>query len=183
MRVIAGSVKGKKILPVPGTGTRPTTDRVKESLFSILQHDLKDKIFLDLFAGTGAIGIEALSRGVKFSYFIELEKQAYHIIKQNLESTGFANQAECRKNDAFTYLKNTSKSFDIIYIDPPQFNNMWTEALQIIAERPHLLNPDAMIIVKMHPKEYEEFSSPVLKESRNKKYGSSLLAFYNLILL
>ena len=178
MRVIAGSAKGRRLQAVPGDTTRPTTDRVKESLFSIITPYLEDTSFLDLFAGTGGIGIEALSRGAGNCIFIENNREARDIIKKNVTHCQLNDKAQVRFSDALSFLRNTKDSFDFIFIDPPQFKNLCQETLQFIAERPNLLNEDAMIIVKMHPSEYEEIDSMILTESRQKKYGSNLLVFY-----
>lgn len=178
MRVIAGSAKGRRLQAVPGDTTRPTSDRVKESLFSIITPYLEDCSFLDLFAGTGSIGIEALSRGAGKCIFIEGNRTARDIAKQNVEHCELSANSEVRFSDAFSFLRNTKDSFDFIYIDPPQFKNLCQETLQFISERPNLLNENASVIVKMHPSEYEAIESNVIIESRQKKYGNNLLVFY-----
>ena len=178
MRVIAGLAKGRNLKSVPGQNTRPILDRVKTAIFNSIQYDLENKNFLDLFAGTGAVGIEALSRGVDKAYFIELNRTAYNIVKENLESTKLINNSEVRHTDAFSYLRNTKKSFDYIYIDPPQFQNLWIETLQFMSERPNLLNKESLIIAKIHPKEYEGFNSNIIKEIRQKRYGNSLVVYF-----
>lgn len=180
MRVIAGSAKGKRLQVVPGNSTRPIMDRVKLALFNILYPYIENSDFLDLFAGTGGVGIEALSRGAKKSYFIELDKKAYNIVKENVEHTDFIKDSDIRNCDAFSFIKNTSKTFDIIYIDPPQFKSMAEEILQIISDKPSILNKDSIIILKIHPKEYEEIQSTSLEEYDQRKYGNSLLVFYRL---
>ncbi len=180
MRVIAGIAKGRRLESAVGDETRPITDRVKEALFNILMPYLEGAVFLDLFAGTGSVGIEALSRGAEKCYFLEVNRKAYDACRKNIDHCGFSEQGELRNADAFAYLKSAKKSFDIIFIDPPQFKNMWVEVLKMIAERPNLLKNEAMVIVKIHPKEYEEFSSSTLEEYRVSKYGNNSLVFYRL---
>ena len=112
MRVIAGIARRRNLVCPSGDGTRPTTDRIKETLFNILQSDLYDIRFLDLFSGSGGIGIEALSRGAKEAVFVENGKEAVSCIKQNLKATGFLDQALRR-------LETLNRPFDIIFMDPP----------------------------------------------------------------
>jgi 16S rRNA (guanine966-N2)-methyltransferase len=119
MRVIAGTAKGRKLKSVPGEGTRPVTDRVKESLFDILGADVRDAHFLDLFAGTGGVGIEALSRGAAEAVFVEQGRAALETIRANLTITRLANRARIVRADVFTFLASTPESpFDYIYIAP-----------------------------------------------------------------
>ena len=122
LRVISGSAKGRKLKSVPGDTTRPVMDRVKESLFNILASDVLDSNWWDLFAGTGAIGIEALSRGATFVKFTDLNRAPIETIKENLEHCRFSEQAEIKRGDAFTMLSGTAdKKFEYIYIAPPQY--------------------------------------------------------------
>jgi 16S rRNA (guanine966-N2)-methyltransferase len=188
MRVVAGSARGKKLLVVPGHGTRPILDRVKTALFDILRPRIPGMTMLDLFAGSGSVGIEALSQGAAHCTFIDLGHKAVATIKRNLATTGFSDRAEVRYADAFDYLKGTKRSFDLIYIAPPQYKNLWVAAMNQIAERPEVLHqpsPDAeghrdsgLAIVQIDPKEYESLDLGELRETRQKRYGNSLLVFY-----
>ena len=178
MRVVAGKAKGKKLLSVPGQSTRPILDRVKTALFDILRPSITDSAFLDVFAGTGAVGIEALSQGAASCIFIDLNKKAYQTIKKNLELCKLEDQAEVRNTDAFSYLRNTRKSFDLIYIAPPQYQGIWIEIVYLLAEKPELLSPTGQAIVQIDPKEYEQLDLKTLKEFRQKRYGNTLLVFY-----
>ena len=180
MRIIAGKFKSKRIEAVPGKSTRPILDRVKESLFNILRFEIEDALVLDLFAGTGSVGLEAVSRGAGKVIMTETNSLAYKICQKNIKNCGAEKEVELRRTDAFSYLRNTSKSFDLIFVDPPQFQNLWLEILQLIAERPGLLQAEGRLVVKIHPKEYEEFSSQVLKEFRKDKYGNSMLLHFRL---
>jgi 16S rRNA (guanine966-N2)-methyltransferase len=178
MRIITGTAKGKKRLAVPGDTTRPILDRVKVSLFSIIRPQLEGSYWLDLFAGSGAVGLEALSEGAAHCVFIDLNEAAYQTIKKNVELTKLAAHSEVRRSDAFSYLKHTNSSFDFIYIDPPQFNGLWERSLEFIAERPQLLKQDGLVIVKMHPKEWSKQEYSGLNLLRQEQYGNSLLSFF-----
>lgn len=126
MRVISGTAKKMRLRTLDGLDTRPTTDRIKETLFNMLQFDLGDCYFLDLFSGSGAIGIEALSRGAKKAVFIEQNPKAIQCIKENLNVTKLSERAEVRQQDVLSGLKELEKSavFDIIFIDPPYGNQL-----------------------------------------------------------
>lgn len=119
MRVIAGDKKGRRLLAPEGLSTRPTSDKVKEALFSIIQFDLPDAQFLDLFSGSGQMGIEALSRGAKYAVFVDEDKKACDCIKQNLASTGLLGCSEVNMRSAENYLNSCRRKFDIVFMDPP----------------------------------------------------------------
>ena len=132
MRVIGGTARGRKLLSVPGDSTRPILDRVKQTLFDILRPTIRDIDMLDLFGGTGAVGIEALSQGARSCIFVDVDKKAVEIIKKNIAHTGFTEQSSVRHQDAFTYLRNTKKSFDLIYIAPPSTKQSGLERCKIL---------------------------------------------------
>lgn len=178
LRVIAGTAKGRRLKSVPGDTTRPVTDRVKEALFNILAGDVVDSTWWDLFGGTGAIGIEALSRGAAFIRFSDLNRLPVETIKANLATTGFSAQAEVRRGDAFAMLANPDRQFDYIYIAPPQYMEMWSKALQLVDEHPAWLSEGAWVIVQIHPKEYHEVNLKNLEKFDEREYGSTLLIFY-----
>jgi len=180
LRVIAGSAKGKKLLSVPGDLTRPVMDRVKEALFNILQGDVIDSKWWDLFGGTGAIGIEALSRGASFVLFSDLNREPVETILKNLANCRFNNMAEVRKGDAFSMLSAMAdRQFEYIYIAPPQYKSMWIQALRILDEHIGWLSEDGTVIVQIDPKEYEEVELKNLVEGEQRKYGKTLLMFYD----
>ena len=180
LRVISGKAKGRKLRDVPGDTTRPVTDMVKEALFNILAGDVLDSIWWDLFAGTGAIGIEALSRGASFVRFSDLNRAPIDTIQVNLQTTGFSLQAEVRRGDAFSMLEATpTRLFDYVYIAPPQYKEMALKALQILDANPGWLNDEgAWVIVQIHPREYRNLDLQSLEEFEQRKYGSTLLVFY-----
>ncbi|MBN8654877.1 MAG: 16S rRNA (guanine(966)-N(2))-methyltransferase RsmD [Anaerolineae bacterium] len=180
LRVISGSARGRKLKSVPGDTTRPVMDRVKESLFNILAGDVLDSNWWDLFAGTGAIGIEALSRGAVFVKFTDLNRAPIETIKENLEHCRFSEQAEIKRGDAFTMLAGRAdKQFEYIYIAPPQYKKMWLEALKLIDDNMEWLSEDGSVIVQIDPREYEEFEFNNLVEGEQRKYGNTMLVFYD----
>jgi 16S rRNA (guanine(966)-N(2))-methyltransferase RsmD len=179
MRVIAGKAKGRKLMMVPGDTTRPITDRAKEALFSILGRWVVDARVLDLFGGTGAVGIEALSRGAAHAHFLDLGRKAVDTIQANVAHCGFAAQAVVEKADAFLFLERyRGKPFDLIYIAPPQYQEYWSKALKLVDSRPELLGEGGVVIVQIHPKEFHAVDLAFLEEYDERKYGSTALRFY-----
>lgn len=151
MRVIAGKARRLPLKTIEGLDTRPTTDRIKETLFNILQNDIYGVRFLDVFAGSGGIGIEALSRGAEQAVFIEQSRTAAQCIRENLKFTHLDGQAVVMQNDvlaAFSRLEGES-SFGIIYMDPPFGKELERSALEYIASRkPSFVDADTMIILE-----------------------------------
>ena len=132
MRVITGSARGRRLKELEGLETRPTTGKVKEALFSVIQFDIEGRRVLDLFAGTGQLGIEALSRGAESAVFVERRKDALQAIRENLEACGFSDRARVVNGDAMSYLKSGEK-FDLIFLDPPYASGLLVKALEDIA--------------------------------------------------
>ena len=182
MRVISGKAKGRKLKKVPGDSTRPIMDRVKENLFNILGDFVRGSRWLDLFAGTGQVGIEALSRHAAEVVFVDNVNAAIRIINDNLRHTQLADGAKVLKLDAFRYLDlPTGAPFDLIYIAPPQYKEMWQKVMIILDHRPSVyLNPDGLAVVQIDPKEYRELELDNLIEYDQRRYGSTLLCFYEL---
>jgi len=180
LHVTSGAAKGRKLKDVPGDTTRPVTDMVKQALFNILAGDVQESNWWDLFGGTGAIGIEALSRGAAFVRFSELNRLPIETIKANLETTGLASKAEIRRGDAFAMLSaSPDRAFDYVYIAPPQYKEMWSRALLALDENPGWLNDEgAWVIVQIHPREYQALDLKNLEQFDERKYGSTLLVFY-----
>jgi 16S rRNA (guanine(966)-N(2))-methyltransferase RsmD len=178
-RIIAGKARGLRIKPVPGDSTRPITDRVKEALFNIIGPDIEDALVLDLFGGTGSVGIEALSRGARFVQFIDNNHHAVDTIKSNLQTTNLKDKAKVHLADAFSFIKKGSSiEFDYIYIAPPQYKNLWQKAILEVDSQPGFLKDDSWVIVQIHPVEYEKMELAHLQEFEQRKYGSTLLIFY-----
>lgn len=178
MRVLSGRARGKKLLSVTSKGTRPILSRVRAAVFDIIRPRLANAHFLDLFAGTGSVGIEALSQGAAHCVFLDLSSEAIGVIKKNVENCGFSAEAEVRQADAFSYLKSTRKQFDVIYVAPPQYEGLWIEAMRTIAERPSLLTEQGFVVVQIDPSEYEALHLQELEEVRQKRYGNTLLVFF-----
>jgi 16S rRNA (guanine966-N2)-methyltransferase len=180
LRVISGTARGRKLKSVPGDTTRPVMDRVKEALFNILADDVIDSNWWDLFGGTGAIGIEAISRGASFVRFTDLNRAPIETIKENVEHCGFTRQTEIRRGDAFSLLAaKADNAFEYIYIAPPQYKQMWLTALRLVDENMNLLTEDGTVIVQIDPTEYEQVELKNLVEGEQRKYGSTLLIFYD----
>ncbi len=174
MRIIAGKFKGKKLKEFSGIAVRPTSDRAREALFNILSFDIANRSFLDLFAGTGAVGLEALSRGAKLVEFVDKEKQSLEIIKFNLQSV--KQNIEPKLKDAKSYLTSTNLKFDFIFLDPPYAFSDENELFNVIKER-KLLNENGTIIFEhKSDKPSKEYSGFNLVDSR--KYGIATFDFY-----
>jgi 16S rRNA (guanine(966)-N(2))-methyltransferase RsmD len=182
LRVIAGSARGRRLKSVPGDTTRPVMDRVKEALFNILAGDVVDSNWWDLFGGTGAIGIEALSRGAAFVRFTDLNRAPVETIRENVEHCGFAKKAEVRKGDAFSMLSaQPDRKFEFIYIAPPQYHEMWNRALTLVDDNIGWLTDKGTVIAQIDPLEYKEVGLKNLEETEQRKYGSTLIVFYDRI--
>ncbi len=164
---------------VPGDKTRPISDRVKESLFNIIREDLPASAFLDLFAGTGSVGIEALSRGAAHVTFIDNQRAAIETLENNLVSTRMKERATVIMGDSFAFLaKRSPQKFDYVFIAPPQYKELWQKALLRIDEHVENLVSDAWVIVQIDKREYQEIDLDNLEEFDQRKYGSTLLLFY-----
>ncbi len=193
MRVVTGEAKGRKLKGPKTIGTRPIIDRVKQALFNILAARVDDARFLDLFAGTGSVGIEALSRGAAHATFIEMNHKVLALVRENLQITGLADRATVLHADAFKFLQGTQpasshstgaatrhEKYDIIYVAPPQYQEMAARALAMLDTSP-LLAEDGLVIVQIHPKERPGMAAVPLTHltlSDERRYGSTLLMFY-----
>ena len=183
LRIIGGIARGKRIRSVPGETTRPITDKVREALFNIIGPDIQGASILDLFAGTGSVGIEALSRGAKYACFVDNNWQPIAAVRDNLKSTGLQNGAEVIRSDAYSFLDhNPSNQFDYIFIAPPQYKKMWSKALICVDKQIGWLSDDGWVIVQIHPIEYESIGQNLLinnlVEFNHRHYGSTSLVFY-----
>jgi 16S rRNA (guanine(966)-N(2))-methyltransferase RsmD len=179
VRVIGGRAKGTRLKVVPDKGVRPITDRVKESLFNIIGADIQESTFLDLFAGTGSVGIEALSRGAAFVHFVDLNPQAVGVIRENLSAARLSAGFEVVRRDALALLKDPpDRPYDYVYIAPPQYQEIWKKALHAVDNRPGWLSDDAWVIVQIHPQEYQPQELTNLAEIDRRAYGSTTLVFF-----
>ena len=183
MRVISGSARGRKLKSPKSSETRPIMDRVKTALFDILAPDIFEMRVLDLYAGTGAVGIEALSRGAASATFIERSPEAWRLVRENLAITNLSDRAEALRTDAFAYLQQaaaTHRTFDLVYVAPPQYEGLAARALAQLDTAP-LTEPDGLVIVQIHPQERRDLDALSLKRLRRydeRRYGSTLLLFY-----
>lgn len=154
MRVISGTARGKKLNTLSGLNTRPTLDRVKEAVFNIIQFELEDKNVLDLFSGSGALGIEALSRGAKHAVLCDNSYEAIKIIKQNIRETRLEEKVEIINKDyseALKKLKNENQKFDIIFLDPPYKSDYIIKSIEKILEN-SLLSENGIIVAETDDK-------------------------------
>jgi 16S rRNA (guanine(966)-N(2))-methyltransferase RsmD len=179
IRVIAGTAKGRALKLVPGDTTRPIMARVKEALFSILGGALQDASVLDLYAGTGSVGIEALSRGAASALFVERDGFAVRVIEDNLRSTGFSEQGTVRRADVRDFLRRPPvQGFEIVHIAPPQYKGLWKETLTLLDAHPDHVAPDGLVVVQIDPQEKEPIALTTLVPYDERRYGSTLLWFF-----
>ena len=177
MRVITGKARGVTLKTPDGMQTRPTTDRVKEALFSIIQFEIQGANVLDLFGGTGQLGIEALSRGAKRAIFVDFQANACRLIRENLKRTRLEGDAQVVQSDYLAYLDRCKEKFQIVFLDPPYAEVFLETALKRITEI-DILQSGGIIIAerplgKELPWEFDGYS-----RSRDYKYGNTLLAVY-----
>ena len=183
LRVIAGKAKGRRLRTVPGEHTRPILGRVKENLFNILGQWVTETRWLDVFAGTGAVGIEALSRGASHCLFLDSSKDAIKTIHANLNGTQLNALAEVKRVDSLKLLSNGPKdipAFDYVYVAPPQYLNMWRNALLALDQNPGWVGLDGIVIAQIDPTEYETLSLSRLELYDQRTYGNTMLVFYEL---
>lgn len=179
MRIISGRARGTKLYTLEGDSTRPTLDRVKESIFNIIQSDIKDSIFLDLFAGSGAIGLEAASRGAKKAILCDKSKEAMQIIKKNILKTHLENVVETYLLDFRALLNDKlNEKLDIVYIDPPYKSDFAIQAVSIILEN-NLITKDSLILIETDRKEEveEKLKKVDVRIIDERKYGRAEIFF------
>ena len=178
MRVISGTARGTKLNSIESLSTRPTLDRVKEPLFSIIQQYIVDSEVLDLFAGSGALGIESLSRGAKHCSFCDKSPASVRMLKQNIEKTKLTEKATIFIGDYKKYLKQLNNKFDIIFIDPPYKLNIGVNSIKLILEY-NLLAKDGIIVLETDEEEREmrELKNIDIEVYDVRKYGRVCLIF------
>lgn len=179
MRIISGTARGTKLNTLEGQVTRPTLDRVKESLFNIIQNEINNKIFLDLFSGSGAIGLEAASRGCKKSILCDKSKDAIKVIQKNIEKTHLENKVELYNLDYEKTLKTKIKNkVDIVYIDPPYNSDFAIKAINIIINQ-KIVDENSIIIIETdnEDKILKELENIKIEVTDRRKYGRATLIF------
>lgn len=177
MRVISGTAKGTVLKTPEGLATRPTTDRVKEAMFSIIQFDLPGAAVLDLFGGTGQLGIEALSRGAKRAVFVDAADSACRLMKENLKKTKMEEKSQVIRSDYLSFLKNCKDRYDIILLDPPYIEVFLENSLNLITEI-DILQTNGIIVTERPVEKEFPWNFPGFSRSRDYKYGKTLLTIY-----
>ena len=174
MRIISGKYRGKKLKEFDLNSTRPTSDRVKESIFNLIQFEVADAVVLDLFSGTGALGVESVSRGAKKTYFVDKNIQAVNIIKENIK--GIDGDFVVENKDYIDFLNSTKEKFDLVFLDPPYATDFGLKAIDLLVEK-ELLNKNGIIIFETSEEKDVEFNL-INFEIKKKKYGT--VAVYKL---
>lgn len=177
MRIISGSKRGKKLTALEGEQVRPTTDRVKEALFDILQFSIEGRRFLDLFAGSGQMGLEALSRGASQAVFVDVFRDSIRVVEKNVAATGFSDRAKIVQADFAAYLRREREAFDIAFLDPPYRTGLLQKALPLVTEH---MNPGGAIFCE-HPAD-EELPEQAGEFAKRKtyRYGRIMLTSYRI---
>ena len=177
MRVISGTARGRRLKELPGMDTRPTTDKVKESLFNIIQFDIEGRKVLDLFGGTGQLGIEALSRGAARCTFLDMSRQAAAIIRENVTEVGFADRATVQQGDAMAFLSGCREKYDLIFLDPPYQTQLLENCIQAVAKFDILSEHGIIVCESAQEKQLPELDAPYEK-GREYRYGKIKLTVY-----
>ena len=177
MRVITGSARGVRLKTPDGMQTRPTADRVKEAVFSIIQFEIEGRKVLDLFAGTGQLGIEALSRGAGHAVFVDARREAVALVRENLKRTRLSDRAETVQGDYLDYLSRCRQTFDVILLDPPYAEVFLETALQKISEI-DILSDGGIIICERPAEKSHPGQFPGLSAGKDYRYGKTLVTLY-----
>lgn len=184
MRVIAGIAKGRQLIAPAGMNTRPITAKIKEALFNILQNHIVNANFLDLFAGSGSIGIEAISRGAHMVVFVEKDRKAVEAIRKNLATCRFTDNCELYQDDVFhriVWLKNNDYRFDIIYLDPPfTVDKIFLPVMEMLSDK-CIVSDDGIIAIRTKKEKEMPAIIGSLQKFKLKTYGISSIHFYQVI--
>ena len=177
MRVITGIARGMRLKELPGLETRPTTDKVKESIFNIIQFDIEGRRVLDLFGGTGQLGIEALSRGADHCTFVDLRKEAAAVIRENLAQTRLEEHARVVQGDCMAFLTGAGERFDLIFLDPPYASDLLEKSLTLIAKIDIVTENGIIVCESAAQAELPDLPAPYEK-GREYRYGKIKLTLY-----
>lgn len=175
MRVITGTARGRKLITPEGLHTRPTSARVKEAIFNILQFEIEGRIVLDMFAGSGQMGIEALSRGAKKAVFLDSSAQAISAIKENIKVVGFTDKSQILLSDSYNGILQANETFDIVFIDPPYGENRFVKALSVAND---VMKPYSVAICEYDRLEEVPEKVKELVLQRTYRYGKTSVALY-----
>lgn len=175
MRIISGKCKGSLLYSLEGENTRPTLDRVKESVFNILGNVFYEKNVLDLFAGSGALGLETLSRGAKACDFVDMSKDAVNIIKKNIDKCGMKEFSNIYQIDFKDIIKRSNKKYDFVFLDPPYSKDMGIEAINILD---NITNDDCVVILETDCNDVVPDKIGVFNKYDSRKYGRVVISFF-----
>lgn len=175
MRIITGKARGKRLLTLEGRDVRPTTERIKESLFNIIQFDIEGRRFLDLFAGSGQVGLEAVSRGARCAVLVDSAKESIAVIQQNVKNTGLGEAVEVVQTTYDSYLRRDEGKFDLAFLDPPYGTGLLQAALPMVASR---MNPGGTVICEHPVDEAVPETASDFQKVRDYKYGKIMLTIY-----
>lgn len=175
MRVITGSARGRKLQTLEGRDVRPTTDKVKESVFSIIQFQIQGRVFVDLFAGSGQMGIEALSRGAEKAYLVDQSLKAIRVIEQNVKACGFEENAKICRQDAQGFLVSARENFDVVYVDPPFEKGLIDEVMPLLSRK---MNKGGVILCESADNEVLPDEAGDFVLDRTYRYGKIKVSLY-----
>lgn len=178
MRVIAGDARGRKLRELPGLDTRPTTDKVKESIFNIVQFDIEGRRVLDLFAGTGQMGVEALSRGARWCTFVDTRREAVRVTGENVALAGYGDRAEVLARDALGYVAGRPQPFDLIFLDPPYHTGLMEKTLEAIVGI-DIVTEHGIIVCETAADETLPEAPPPYEKGREYRYGKIKVTLYH----
>ncbi|MGL4990382.1 MAG: 16S rRNA (guanine(966)-N(2))-methyltransferase RsmD [Sarcina sp.] len=182
MRIISGKARGRNILSPATMETRPTLDRIKEAIFNIIQGYIPDAVIVDVFAGTGSLGLEAASRGAKECYLVDKSPVTFPFLKKNIENLKFNDTCTALNMDAYAALRSLNtkgKIFDLVFIDPPYLKDLIPEAIKIIDDN-KMLQEDGIIVTKIDVTEEIFEGTENIKLFRSKKYGNTIVNLYRI---
>lgn len=175
MRVITGEARGRRLITLEGENVRPTTDKVKEGIFNIIQFDVPNANVLDLFAGSGQLGIEAISRGAKHCNFVDASKRSLDVVRENLKVCGFEKRASVFSGSAESFVRLTHEIFDIVFLDPPYRKHLINEVLPFVAQK---MSDGGVIICETSAEEELPHSAADFFVAREYKYGKIKITTY-----
>ena len=178
MRIISGSARGRRLKELQGMDTRPTTDKVKEALFNIIQFDIEGRQVLDLFGGTGQLGLEALSRGAERCTFTDQRREAAALIRENIKACGFQDQTHVVQGDAISFLSGCREKFDLVFLDPPYGAGMLEKALEAIAKIDIMTENGIIVCESAAESALPELAAPYAK-GRDYRYGKIKITLYH----
>jgi 16S rRNA (guanine(966)-N(2))-methyltransferase RsmD len=183
VRIISGQLRGRRLRAPEGLGTRPTSDRVREALFNIISKHVPGARFLDLFAGSGAVGLEAISRGAEAAVFVDQSRRALEQIEDNVERCGVSDRARILGKDALAALKTLEaggERFDVVYVDPPYDAGLYRPILRFLGTS-GLVEEDGIVVVELRSRDRLPDEVGELRHYRDERYGDTTLAFYEAV--